>query len=101
MSKEYHKGKPSEKTEEIVYKGKEVQANSTLFYFNLHLYYIIPAIAKMLASSSLVICLLVVSASSFPQLPPGIDPVSCPNYPFCGEVPAGNPVAAPAQSAVS
>ena len=39
MSKEYHKGKPSEKTEEIVYKGKEVQAISTLFYFNLHLYY--------------------------------------------------------------
>jgi len=53
----------------------------------------------MLASSSLVICLLVVSASSFPQLPPGVDPVSCPNYPFCGEVPVGSPAAAPAQPA--
>ena len=33
------------------------------------------------------------------QLPPGIDPVSCPNFPFCGPSPAEAPAAAGAPAA--
>merc|ERR1712066_660448 len=34
--------------------------------------------------------LLLLAASTFsaPQLPPGVDPAICPNYPFCGAGPA-------------
>ena len=39
-------------------------------------------------STFFTLCLLIASCLSFPQLPPGVDPVSCPNYPFCGETPA-------------
>merc|ERR1712029_984920 len=49
---------------------------------------------KMLAA--VVLCSsLVVITSSAPQglLPPGVDPVSCPNFPFCGPSPSGAPAA--------
>ena len=45
----------------------------------------------MLARVSLLLAALVAAASSLPQLPPGVDPATCPNYPFCGEGPAGAP----------
>ena len=45
--------------------------------------------------------LLLVSTLAFPQLPPGVDPASCPNYPFCGESPAPAAPAAPAANTVS
>ena len=45
----------------------------------------------MLAHVSLLLAALVAAASSLPQLPPGVDPATCPNYPFCGEGPAGAP----------
>merc|ERR1712055_73485 len=32
-----------------------------------------------------------------PQLPPGIDPAICPNYPFCGPSPVGAPTQAHSQ----
>merc|ERR1712179_108664 len=32
-----------------------------------------------------------VLAAPKPQLPPGIDAASCPNYPFCGPSPVGSP----------
>ena len=34
--------------------------------------------------------LLAVTTFSAPQLPPGVDPAACPNYPFCGASPAPN-----------
>merc|ERR1711954_51002 len=46
---------------------------------------------KMLAA--VVLCSsLVVITSSAPQglLPPGVDPVSCPNFPFCGPSPVAS-----------
>ena len=36
---------------------------------------------------------LIVATMAFPQLPPGIDPASCPNFPFCGPSPSGAPSA--------
>merc|ERR1712051_342353 len=35
-----------------------------------------------------LVLLLAASSLSAPQLPPGVDPVACPNYPFCGAGPA-------------
>ena len=32
--------------------------------------------------------LVVALAKPAPQLPPGVDPASCPNYPFCGAGPS-------------
>ena len=39
---------------------------------------------------ALVLSLLAVSSLAAPQLPPGVDPAACPNYPFCGASPAPN-----------
>ena len=46
-------------------------------------------LSTMLARVSLLLAALVAATSSLPQLPPGVDPAACPNYPFCGEGPAG------------
>ena len=55
----------------------------------------------MLAALSLSCLLVLSSVSAFPQLPPGVDPVSCPNFPFCGPSPTGAAPAPQANTAVS
>ena len=52
----------------------------------------------MLPALLVISALLAAQLQAAPQLPPGIHPAVCPNYPFCGPAPAGAP---PAPSAVS
>merc|ERR1712061_546421 len=47
----------------------------------------------------LVLSLAMVATRAAPQLPPGVNPAACPNYPFCGPSPQGAP-SAPAQPQV-
>lgn len=54
--------------------------------------------AAMLPALLVISALLAAQLQAAPQLPPGIHPAVCPNYPFCGPAPAGAP---PAPSAVS
>merc|ERR1711892_663881 len=42
-----------------------------------------------------LVATLAMAISAAPQLPPGVDPAICPNYPFCGPSPQGAPAAAP------
>merc|ERR1719507_2116216 len=54
----------------------------------------------MITNTISLVLLLAVSSMSAPspQLPPGIDPATCPNYPFCG---AGPAPAAPQDAALA
>ena len=47
-----------------------------------------------------LVATLAMAISAAPQLPPGIDPAVCPNYPFCGPSPQGAPGAPSAVSAL-
>merc|ERR1711892_834129 len=38
-----------------------------------------------------LVATLAMAISAAPQLPPGVDPAICPNYPFCGPSPQGAP----------
>merc|ERR1711964_311322 len=37
----------------------------------------------------LVLSLAMLGTRAAPQLPPGVNPATCPNYPFCGPAPQG------------
>ena len=54
--------------------------------------------ATMLPALLALSALLAGQLQAAPQLPPGIDPAVCPNYPFCGPAPAGAPAAPSAVS---
>merc|ERR1711964_192995 len=49
----------------------------------------------------LVLSLAMLATRAAPQLPPGVNPATCPNYPFCGPAPQGAPSAALAAHAAA